>query len=181
MWAYLPYAPKVLSNRYVHRPQDDAVSEFNREMKVLIDRLKLKLGVRGEDLKEKLENLMLYTGTIRATPSMSHLSIPFSHPYIHSSIYTYIHTSIRTYIHTSIHLSIHLYIHTYIHTSHSHIHISIHPFMYTFIHPSIYLYIHTSIHKFIHPIYTNLHHIMNTSLLCDRREHLAYGDRAPRL
>jgi len=104
MWAYLPYAPKVLSNRYVHRPQDTAVSEFNHEMKVLIDRLKLKLGVRGEDLKEKLENLMLYTGSIRSTPSMSHLSIPFSHPYIHPSIYLYIHPSI--------HLSIHLYIHT---------------------------------------------------------------------
>jgi hypothetical protein len=143
MWAYLPYSPKVLSNRYEHRPQDTAVSEFNREMKVLIDRLKLKLGVRGEDLKEKLESLMLYTGTIRATPSMSHLSIPFSHPYIHSSIYTYIHTSIRTYIHTSIHLSIHLYIHTYIHTYI--------PFSHPYIHPSIHVYIHPSIYLSIHP------------------------------
>jgi hypothetical protein len=63
MWAYLPYSPKMLSNRYVHRPQDAAVFAFNHEMKALIDRLKMKLGVRGEDLQEKLESLMLYTGT----------------------------------------------------------------------------------------------------------------------
>jgi hypothetical protein len=69
MWAYLPYAPKVLSNRYVHRPQDAAVFEFNHEMKLLIDRLKLKLDARGQDLKEQLQSLMLYTATIRVTPS----------------------------------------------------------------------------------------------------------------
>lgn len=135
MWAYLPYAPKVLSNRYVHRPQDAAVFQFNHEMKVLIDRLKLQLGARGEDLKEKLESLMLYTGTM---PSMIHLSIPSTHPYPCIYIYICIHPS---------HISINLYIHTYIHPS----------------------------------IYTNLHNIMDTSLLCVRREHLAYGDRAPRL
>ena len=158
MWAYLPYAPKVLSNRYVHRPQDDAVKEFNHEMKVLIDRLKLKLGARGEDLKEKLENLMLYTGSIRATPSMSHLSIPFSHLNIHPNIHPYIHSSIYTSIHPSIHPSIHLYIHP-----------SIHPFIHLYIHPSIYTSIYLSIHSSIHPsicasIHPSIHPSIYTSI-----------------
>lgn len=92
MWAYLPYAPKVLSNRYVHRPQDAAVFAFNHEMKVLIDRLKLKLkqGAHQDDLKEKLESLMLYTGTIRATLSLS-MIYPSVQPSIHHEHISILH------------------------------------------------------------------------------------------